>query len=88
MIISGSICKPWRIEIANHSQDACERQSYPAAIKEVWIAPKGRVISIREQNIREDKGRQDEEKGAANNQAFCRHADYQRKTVIIQNLPL
>ena len=41
-----------------------------------------------EQKIRKGKDQQDEEKRTANNQAFCKHADYQRKSEIIQNLPL
>ena len=81
-----SICIPWRREIANHFRDACERQSR-CAIKEVWIAQSESGILKREQKIRKGKDQQDEEKKTANNQAFCKHADYQRKSEIIQNLP-
>ena len=40
------------------------------------------------QSKRDGKDQQDEEKRTANSQAFCRHADHQRKSDIIQNLPL
>ena len=40
-----------------------------------------------EQTNRDGKDQQDEKKRAANNQAFCRHTDFQRKSDIIQNLP-
>ena len=87
MILSGSICKLWRIERANHFRGGCERQSFSVR-REVWIAQKENGISNIEQKKREGKDQQDEEKRTANNQAFCRHADYQRKSDIIQNLPL
>ena len=81
-----SIFKPWRRETANHFRNACERQSCFAKVEK--IAGNGRLRSKNEQDISWDKVQQDEEKRAANNQEFCRHAGYQRKSDLSQNLPL